>query len=94
MNRIPKGTWVEIEQVVLSPAERSPAVPEDTAKTPLILHVSGFLQEDSNTGDTVRIHTVIGRILEGRLLGIRAGYSHSFGDVIPELLTIGTEAEA
>jgi hypothetical protein len=44
MNKIQKGTWVEIEQVVLQPAERSASLPEDTKKVPYILRVSGFLQ--------------------------------------------------
>ena len=31
---VAKGTWVEIESVVLKPEERAPGLPEDTAATP------------------------------------------------------------
>ncbi len=91
MEKIKKGTWVEIEQVVLTPEERAPSLPEDTRKVPYVLHVSGFLLEDALPGQEARIKTVIGRELQGRILIVNPGYSHSFGDTVPELLTIGLE---
>lgn len=91
MDKIKKGTWVEIEQVVLTPEERAPSLPEDTRKVPYVLHVSGFLLEDALPGQEARIKTVIGRELQGRILIVNPGYSHSFGDTVPELLTIGLE---
>jgi hypothetical protein len=91
MEKIKKGTWVEIEQVVLTPEERAPSLPEDTRKVPYVLHVSGFLLEDTLPGQEARIKTVIGRELQGRILIVNPGYSHSFGDTVPELLTIGLE---
>ncbi len=91
MDKIKKGTWVEIEQVVLTPEERAPSLPEDTRKVPYVLHVSGFLLEDTLPGQEARIKTVIGRELQGRILIVNPGYSHSFGDTVPELLTIGLE---
>ncbi len=91
MGKIIKGTWVEIEQIVLTPEERAPSLPEDTRKVPYILHVSGFLLEDALPGQEARIKTVIGRELEGKILVVNPGYSHSFGDTVPELLTIGLE---
>lgn len=94
MNTVSKGTWVEIEQVVLTPAQRSPAVPEDTRKTPLVMRVSGFLLADAALSDQVSIRTIIGRELSGTLVTVNPSYSHSFGQTMPELLTIGTEAEA
>jgi hypothetical protein len=93
MNKIPKGTWVEIEQVVLQPAQRSASLPEDTKKVPYILRVSGFLQSDADLGDLVEIKTIIGRTIAGELKVILPSYAHSFGTVVPELLTIGTEYE-
>ena len=42
MSKIAKGTWVEIEQVILTPEERATNLPEDTKKTPYVLRVSGF----------------------------------------------------
>ncbi|MDX9850796.1 MAG: 2-amino-4-oxopentanoate thiolase subunit OrtA [Anaerolineaceae bacterium] len=91
MDKIKKGTWVEIEQVVLTPEQRAPSLPEDTRKVPYVLHVSGFLLEDALPGQEARIKTVIGRELQGRILIVNPGYSHSFGDTVPELLTIGLE---
>ncbi len=90
---VEKGTWVEIEQVVLQPAERSTALPEDTKKVPYILRVSGFLEQDAEIGQNVEIKTIIGRVLSGKLIVINPSYQHSFGTVVPELLTIGTEYE-
>ncbi len=93
MDRIKKGTWVEIEDTVLNPEQRSPAIPEDTRATPLVMRVSGFLQADAALGDSVTVKTIIGRTLSGRLRLVEPSYSHSFGTVVPEILTIGTEAE-
>ena len=90
MSTVSKGSWVEIEQVILSPAERAPAVPEDTRKTPLVMRVSGFLQADAALADTVTIKTIIGRELSGTLVTVNPSYSHSFGFTMPELLPIGT----
>jgi hypothetical protein len=91
--KIPPGTWVEIEQVVLTPEQRAPTLPEDTKQTPYLLHVSGFLQSEAEVGQEATIRTIIGRELTGTLKTVLPSYSHSFGTTIPELLTIGTEAE-
>jgi hypothetical protein len=94
MAKIAKGTWVEIEQVVLQPAQRSTALPEDTKQVPYILRVSGFLAQDAEIGQQVEVKTIIGRLLTGELKTVNPSYAHSFGTVVPELLTIGTEYEA
>ena len=94
MSKIEKGTWVEIEHVVLKPEERAPSVPEDTRQVPYVLRVSGFLLEAAELGAEVKIRTIIGRELSGVLRTVNPSYSHSFGTTVPELLTIGTEAEA
>ncbi len=94
MSKIEKGTWVEIEQVVLKPEERAPSVPEDTRQVPYVLRVSGFLLEAAELGAEVKICTIIGRELSGVLRTVNPSYTHSFGTTVPELLTIGTEAEA
>jgi hypothetical protein len=93
MNKIKKDTWVEIEQIILNPEERAPSVPEDTRQTPYVLRVSGFLTTEAEIGDTVEIRTLIGRRLGGVLKVVNPSYTHSFGNVVPELLTIGTEVE-
>jgi hypothetical protein len=93
MNKIEKGTWVEIEQIILNPEDRAPTLPEDTKKTPYVLHVSGFCQTEAEVGQEVTIRTIIGREMTGTLKVFLPSYTHSFGIVVPELLTIGTEAE-
>lgn len=93
MSKINKGTWVEIEQVILTPAERAASLPEETKKVPYVMHVSGFLVEDAELDQPVTIRTIIGRELSGILKTINPSYRHSFGNTVPELLTIGTEVE-
>lgn len=86
-----KGTWVEIERVLLKPEERSPNLPEDTRKCPYVLRVSGFLQDDAELGDNVKILSIIGHEHRGVLRVVSPSYSHSFGAIVPELLTIGLQ---
>lgn len=93
MNKVPQNTWVEIEQIVLRPEERAANLPDDTRRTPYVLRVSGFLQHEAEIGQTATIRTIIGRELTGTLRVVLPSYTHSFGTVVPELLTIGTEAE-
>lgn len=93
MNPTAPGTWVEIEQVVLTPEQRASTLPADTREVPYILRVSGFLIEAAEIGQPARIRTAIGRELSGVLKTINPGYSHSFGNTVPELLTIGAEVE-
>ncbi|MCU0489647.1 MAG: 2-amino-4-oxopentanoate thiolase subunit OrtA [Anaerolineales bacterium] len=93
MNSIQPGTWVEIEQVILTPEQRAPGLPEDTRQVPYVLRVSGFLLEPANLGQPAKIRTLIGRELSGVLKTINPSYRHSFGETVPELLTIGTEQE-
>ena len=90
---ISKGTWVEIEQIVLNPDQRAPSLPDETRIVPYVLRVSGFLIEDGQLGQEVNIKTIIGRQLSGTLKVVNPSYTHSFGKTIPELLTIGTDWE-
>ena len=90
---IPKGTWVEVRTIILQPSERAAAVPEYTAATPLVQLVSGFLDEEAHIGDEVTITSIIGRRHTGVLDCVNPCYSHSFGNTVPELLTIGTTHE-
>ena len=88
MSKVTKGTWVQIEQVLLTPAERAPSLPEDTRQVPYVLRVSGFLLEDGELGQEARIRTLIGRELSGALKTVNPSYTHSFGETVPELLEI------
>ena len=53
-----------------------------------------FRSHEAEIGQTVTIRTIIGRELCGTLRTVNPGYTHSFGETVPELLTIGTEAES
>ncbi len=86
-----KGDWVQLRQIVLGPGQRSPQVPEDTNKVPLVLLTKGFLTNGANMGDKVTITTVIGREITGELVAINPGYNHSFGSPPWELMRIGSE---
>lgn len=89
MCKISKGTWVEVERVLLKPEERAPNLPKETAKVPYVLRVSGFLMEDAELGQQVKIRTIIGNVHTGKLRIENPGYGHSFGHTVPELLQIG-----
>lgn len=86
---VAKGTWVEIESVVLPPGERAPGLPEDTARTPYLLRLSGFLTEEAEVGQEVAVTSLIGRTHRGVLKSVNPSYEHSFGATVPELLHIG-----
>ena len=90
---VPEGTWVEIQRTVLTPGERAPGVPPDTAATALLEWVNGFLTQPEEIGDEVTIRTLIGRLHTGTLSRINPGYTHSFGETVGELLTIGKETD-
>ena len=93
MAKISIGTWVEIEQVVLTPEQRVQTLPEETRSVPYLLRVSGFLQQEAELGQEVQVRTIIGRTLTGKLKTVNPGYRHSFGETVPELLRIGTDQE-
>ncbi len=87
--RVDRGTWVEIETTILRPSERAPGLPEDTAKTPYVLRLSGFLEEEAEVGQEASVKSLIGRPHRGVLRLVNPGYDHSFGATVPELLHIG-----
>lgn len=84
-----KGEWVEIEKVILKPEERMPGIPEETSIVPLLMRVSGFLEEDTELGEDAQVRTRAGRAVSGRLLSSNPPYNHTFGEPVPELLRIG-----
>jgi hypothetical protein len=92
MTKVTTGTWVQIEQILLTPAERAPTLPEDTRQVPYVLRVSGFLLEDAELEKDARIRTLIGRELSGALKTVNPSYTHSFGETVPELLEIAINA--
>lgn len=94
IDTIAEGAWVEIHRIVLAPDQRAPRVPADTREVPLEMRVKGFLAADAAPGSEAEIVTLTGRRLRGTLTEVSPAYTHGFGDPIPELLTIGSEARA
>ncbi|EIW01309.1 hypothetical protein SAMN04244560_00045 [Thermoanaerobacter thermohydrosulfuricus] len=87
-----KGDWVKIKQVILEPEERAENIPQDTKETPLTMWVKGLLLQDGEIGDTVKIKTFTGRIVEGVLVEVNPRHIHDFGNPIPELIKAGIKA--
>ncbi|MGL5440652.1 MAG: 2-amino-4-oxopentanoate thiolase subunit OrtA [Filifactoraceae bacterium] len=86
-----KGDWVLIHSIVFTAEQRAPQVPDDTKKVPLEMWVKGYLQNDANIGDIVKVETRTGRIEEGKLLEVDPFYKHDFGKFVPEILQIGEQ---
>lgn len=86
--KINKGSWVQIHRIILKPEERSPQVPEDTKKVPLEMWVKGLLEEDAEIGAEVTIRTLTNRLERGTLVKVNPHYSHSFGELVPEILEV------
>lgn len=87
-----KGDWVRIHSIILTPEQRSAAVPEDTKLVPLELWTKGYLHADTPLGGEAVVTTRTGRIVSGMLEDENPHYSHSFGDFVPELQQAGDEA--
>lgn len=83
-----KGDWALIKSVVLLPSGRAPQVPEDTRATPLLQWVKGRLQMDANIGETVSVKTRTGRVARGELIAINPSHTHTFGELVPELILV------
>lgn len=90
---IKKGTWVEVERVVLSPEERSSSIPEDTKKTPLRMWIKGFCIEDCEIGQEVEVETIIGRKERGVVTQVEPSFDHNFGKYVGEISYIGRQAK-
>jgi hypothetical protein len=88
------GDWVELSLVVLEPAGRAPGLPEDTAATPLVARVRGFLEAEAAVGEPAAVRTLAARRVEGTLLRLHPAPGHSFGEPVAELLAIGGELRA
>ena len=75
-------------ETILKPEERSNNLPEETKKVPFKMWIKGYLLEESDLFDIVKIKTITGRIETGRLKEANPPYKHSYGDFIPEILTL------
>ncbi len=92
--RCSPGDWVEVEYVLLEPAERAAGLPEDTAAQPLRAWVKGFARTGGMIGDELEVETMSGRVVRGHLSAISPGYFHTFGTPPAELAGIGRDLRA
>lgn len=88
------GDWVEVERVLLEPADRSPNLPPETADKPLRVWVKGFALGDAAMGEQVAVETMTGRRVTGALTDVDPGYFHTFGRPAPEITRIGADLRA
>jgi hypothetical protein len=88
------GDWVEVERVLLEPADRSTNLPPETAEKPLVMWVKGFALGDAALGEEITIETMTGRRVSGALSAVNPGYYHTFGDPVPELAHVGKDLRA
>jgi 2-amino-4-ketopentanoate thiolase alpha subunit len=88
------GEWVEVERVLLEPADRSTNLPPETAEKPLLVWVNGFATAAADLGADVTVETMSGRTVTGRLSAVNPGYFHTFGNPVPELIGVGRDLRA
>lgn len=88
------GDWVRIHSIILTPEQRSAAVPDDTKSVPLEQWTKGYLHADTPLGGEATVTTRTGRVVSGTLVDETPHYNHSFGDFVPELQQAGDEAFA
>jgi hypothetical protein len=89
---VTKGTWVSIRKTILESKDRAAGIPEDTAATPLIMWINGFLEQDGQIGDIVTIRTRMNRVEDGILEEVNPTTQIDYGDYIPEIIQIGIKA--
>jgi hypothetical protein len=85
---IDKGTYVRIRRTLLKPEERSENLPKETKKVPYKMWVKGYLLDEADLFDIVSIRTITGRVETGRLKEVQPPYKHSYGEFVPEILTL------
>lgn len=89
--RCAAGDWVEVEYVLLEPADRAAGLPTDTAGQPLRAWVKGFATDAAAIGEPLEVETMSGRRVEGVLSALEPGYTHSFGSAPAEIVHIGRD---
>ena len=90
---IEKDSFVEIENIILEPINRSSNLPQDTKNKPFKMWAKGFLLEDSLEGSNCNIKTVNGRILKGVLKCKNPRYEINYGEYVDELNYIREQAK-
>jgi hypothetical protein len=89
VEKIRKGSWVQIEWTLLEPSERPEHLPPETRRVPLRMRAKGLLQEEASVGDSVSVLSTCGRTLTGTLVAENPPFTHSFGPQVTELIGLG-----
>lgn len=89
---IKKGTWVEVEEIVLLSKDRATNIPDETKKTPFKSFTRGKCLSDFELGKEVQVETNVGRIARGVIVDIEPGYYHTYGKYVEEISNIGKQA--
>lgn len=89
---IKKGTYIEVEEIILYSEERASNIPEETRATPLKAWIRGYSQGDTDIDEEVEIITVTGRRIKGIVKMEKPRYDHDFGEYVEELEKIGINA--
>ena len=89
---VTKGTWVSIRKTILEPENRAAGIPADTAATPLIMWVNGFLEEDAEVEQAATVRTKMNRMEAGILEEVNPTTQVDYGVYIPEIVRIGIQA--
>lgn len=89
---IKKGTYIEVEEIVLYPNERASHLPEDTKAVPLKVWIRGFCLNDCSIGEEAEIRTVTGRLSKGKVTLEKPRYTHDYGEYVEEIENIGKQA--
>lgn len=89
---VKKGSWVSLRKTILEPKDRAAGIPPETAATPLVMWVSGFLQNDADIGREATIRTKMNRTETGILEEVNPTTNVSYGDFVPEIMKIGIQA--
>jgi len=89
---VTKGTWVTIRKTILEPENRAAGIPEDTAATPLIMWVNGFLEQDAELEQAATVRTKMNRLEEGTLEAVNPILKIDYGAYVPEIARIGKDA--
>ena len=88
------GDWVEVESILLEPADRAASLPEETAEKPLMMWVKGFAAFGAGMGETVEVETMTGRKVTGKLTDVNPGYFHTFGRPVAAIVHVGRDLRA
>ena len=88
---VEKGSWVTLEKIVLTSAERAQNLPEETRKTDLRQWVKGSLLEATTIGEPASVLTVTGRVESGILSEVNPAFIVNYGSYVEELKQIADQ---